>query len=553
MDKATIDYYNFNAHQIAEFYLSTTGGISEYFSYLIKGTVLDVGCGSGRDMVILQKNGFDVFGIDASKGLIDFALSKHPQFNSRINFDSLPELKTINQKFNSIICSAVLMHLSNEEIFNSLFRFREILHENGKLLISIPVFENHSKNDQDSRFYNFVHPEKLILLCERIGFKLMYRWTNNDSAGRTDRKWITLLFSLESDSGIKPISIVESIINKDKKVATYKLALIRAFSDIATNNYNSAQWYNNKMVGIPVDLIAEKWIYYYWPIFESSVFIPQIQRETPSYSKPVAFRKTMDSIIDYYKNNNGSLPVFISDLKNNSFPNEIKLLFSLLIKIIKRTIIDGPVKHSGGINNENEIFRYDSINKCILMNTSLWKEFVLMGSWIFDAALLRWAELTKHLSQNQISSGTIIDLLTLQTIQERDVYLARSIFKNINDLECVWTGKKLNNTFDIDHVIPYSLWYNNDLWNLLPANSTINNQKSDKLPERNLILKRKEIIIHYWQISNNSFPERFKNETHKFTGSSITSNWENQLFHSFSEAIEFTSIKRGVNRWKPAY
>jgi hypothetical protein len=74
--------------------------------------------------------------------------------------------------------------------------------------------------------------------------------------------------------------------------------------------------------------------------------------------------------------------------------------------------------------------------------------------------------------------------------------------------QCVWSAKALNNQYDIDHSMPFSRWPNNDLWNLLPTDNVINNQKSDRLPTEHKLLESKERIQHWWQEAwlNNSKP-----------------------------------------------
>ncbi|WP_368393067.1 hypothetical protein [Psychrosphaera sp. 1_MG-2023] len=47
--------------------------------------------------------------------------------------------------------------------------------------------------------------------------------------------------------------------------------------------------------------------------------------------------------------------------------------------------------------------------------------------------------------------------------------------------------------------MPFARWTNNDLWNLLPTNSEINNQKSDRLPTEHKLKASKERIQHWWQ------------------------------------------------------
>ncbi|HOP97384.1 MAG TPA: GNAT family N-acetyltransferase [Verrucomicrobiota bacterium] len=43
-------------------------------------------------------------------------------------------------------------------------------------------------------------------------------------------------------------------------------------------------------------------------------------------------------------------------------------------------------------------------------------------------------------------------------------------------------GKALDDKFEIDQAIPFALWKNNDLWNLLPALPAINNEKQAASP-----------------------------------------------------------------------
>jgi hypothetical protein len=49
--------------------------------------------------------------------------------------------------------------------------------------------------------------------------------------------------------------------------------------------------------------------------------------------------------------------------------------------------------------------------------------------------------------------------------------------------------------------MPFSRWPNNDLWNLLPTDSQINNQKSDRLPTEHKLKQAKERIQHWWQVA----------------------------------------------------
>ena len=61
--------------------------------------------------------------------------------------------------------------------------------------------------------------------------------------------WTTLLFELRIGSALRPVDQIEGILNRDKKVATYKLALFRALAEIATQQPHIGHWHSNGDVG----------------------------------------------------------------------------------------------------------------------------------------------------------------------------------------------------------------------------------------------------------------------------------------------------------------
>ena len=115
-------------------------------------------------------------------------------------------------------------------------------------------------------------------------------------------------------------------------------------------------------------------------------------------------------------------------------------------------------------------------------------------------------------------------------------------------LECVWTGVSLMDNFEVDHVIPFDLWHNNDSWNLLPASKTANGKKSNKLPSSELLKRRKDSIVSYWEMLKNLEDVKFNKEAETLLILPAT-NWQNSLFGQMSAAIEMTALQRGVGRW----
>lgn len=58
------------------------------------------------------------------------------------------------------------------------------------------------------------------------------------------------------------------------------------------------------------------------------------------------------------------------------------------------------------------------------------------------------------------------------------------IFDELGSIDCIYTGKRLyKEKYAVEHFIPYSFVSHDLMWNLIPADSSFNSSKSDKLPK----------------------------------------------------------------------
>jgi SAM-dependent methyltransferase len=556
MDEKTLTYYCQNAHLLFDRYLNAKDGIVAYFDQAFEPgcSVLDIGCGSGRDLIHLIQKGFYAYGLEPCSEFIELAIEKFPQLKNKLFEGSLPSIpqSLSGKKFDAVLCSAVFMHIPEEDLFDSVYSIRNLLNDQGRLLISIPDSRNDldsSDRDKDGRLMIMRNPWELQLLFERTGFQLITHWENEDSLDREDITWTSMCFKFREEQVLRPIDKIEGVLNRDRKDATYKLALFRAICDIALTEFKGVR-VENKKIGIRVDDIVDRWLIYYWPLVEHA--IPQKFGEFPDFNRKMAFRSAMEKLIAYYKDN-GGLQGFIMDKRSALLNKEAEKLLRKVSNHIRTTILKGPVVYAGGSLQTGRVFEYSTESKRVLFSPDLWREFVLMGHWIKDALILRWAELTAAISKNSKRPSEIIDLLLQQPLPERETADARKIYLAIDNKECVWSGKRLKDEFDVDHAIPFALWMNNDLWNLFPILPTVNNRKRDKLPTTSLVKQRKDVIIDYWKLLRSHMPSRFDYEAARFNGKEFFDllNWENRLFSHFVEAIEYTAIQRCTERWEP--
>jgi SAM-dependent methyltransferase/SOS-response transcriptional repressor LexA len=561
MDLKTSDYYSKNAEKLTEQYAGVIP-LEDFLTSVFARShkILDVGCGTGRDLAFLLGNRKDAYGVDPSREMLAVARqtlgSRGFSSEGRLFVRSLPDLSQFAEsEFDGVLCSAVLMHLPEEELFDAVYALRRILRPGGILLVSVPVTRSDvdpiTRRDRGGRLFTELPASKLHLLFERVGFVVRESQQVGDSLGRSGITWSITEFRLE-ESADRPLHLVESILSRDKKDATYKLALFRALAEIAQTQHHLAAFTHDGKVKIPVKAIADKWLLYYWPIFESEIFICQRTGEKQGAANGVAIRRPLLALIDCFRSS-GGMSGFHAGLNSGKLSQEAAKLWKKALSKFQRTIHTNPVRYAGGGNYS--VFQYDPADNSVCMESNLWRELCLTGSWIQDATILRWAELTEQLSKGAVRASAVIDCLLSIPDPARNVNDAKGYYSKLGERVCVWSGQPLSDgKFDIDHAMPFSLWRNNELWNLFPADPAINSKKSDKLPTYAILNRQRGVIIDYWQGLNNALGEQFSRGAQILLGrdSFAPQNWENQLFSRFVEAFEITAAQRGAPRWEIA-
>jgi len=361
---------------------------------------------------------------------------------------------------------------------------------------------------------------------------------------------------------------IHKIIERDSKSTTYKFALLRGVIDIL-QDHSPYVTYHQDRVHFPTGLLIEKWLLYYYPILESKTILPQINGDTQ-----LAFGRAFEKIISAYRDL-GGFSAFYNDLRNKGIPPTIQSDFFDLAKILRNTITQMPMKYIGrSISDEYySIFGYENKplrkSKAVMDREFLIQNFgtfsfpveygeafKILGSFMNgqDSILFKWAEFSVNASRQNLSMAKVVNEVLRSPITEREIAESKKIYRDIlkreGEVFCVWTGKKMP-SYDIDHVIPFSIWKNNDLWNLLPSDSKINNQKRDKIPSPDLIEKQKDRILQYWEILYQSQPSRFQKEFQiALLGNRPFDSWRDSGIRQLQSSCDYLIVNRGFGEWK---
>ncbi|PKN78355.1 MAG: class I SAM-dependent methyltransferase [Candidatus Cloacimonetes bacterium HGW-Cloacimonetes-1] len=192
MDLKTVEYYNDHA---IEYYNSTCDvdmrDLYKLFEVnLTNGdSILDVGCGSGRDSYYFLRSGYSVTAIDPSKELARLA-------SERIGIEVInTPIQAINftSQFKGIWACASLLHIPFLEMPAVLRKLHEALEDGGTLFISLK--KGDYEGYRNGRYFcDYDVPKFEQLHYTDIGYQLVnYQESLDKRPGRNQAVWLNIV------------------------------------------------------------------------------------------------------------------------------------------------------------------------------------------------------------------------------------------------------------------------------------------------------------------------------------------------------------------------
>lgn len=199
MNSTTNSYYEKHA---AEYFNQTVNADMShlYTPFLARvqpgGSILDAGCGSGRDLLAFSKKGFNVVGIDASAKLAHMASYYSGAPVEAIDFSEM----NFRDRFDGIWACASLLHIEKPHLETILRNFKKALVFGGILFASVREGTG-TRVGGDGREYTFYNLNEFKEQILNAGLELELAWMTSDVLEKREAfSWINILAKKSSVS-----------------------------------------------------------------------------------------------------------------------------------------------------------------------------------------------------------------------------------------------------------------------------------------------------------------------------------------------------------------
>mgnify|MGYP002634735547 FL=1 len=392
----------------------------------------------------------------------------------------------------------------------------ELLKPGGTLVITL----RHGSDEQENRERGFypVSAAELAVFAQRRAVVMKDPVRQPDQT-RAHVEWETVVFTIPDD-GTGSLPLLRHIIVNDNKSASYKLGLLRVLTRIAESAPGVVMRRSDDWVEIPLGIVGLYWLKQYKPLL-----IDHQLRERPESEQGYGFAREafwkLAQISPYDLRVGGHLAADHAAIVTHAIRDACANITKM-----PAHYITWPGRAEPVFEFERRGFRFQPKPLVISAEylarfgvfripAAIWQTLGQYACWLEPAILREWAAL--H-SQWNVSDARAGDQQVFAWEEgRRDTSLAAGRLLDLRqqgvDVPCVWSARHVReaNRLHIDHCFPWSRWFNNDLWNLLPARSDVNLAKGDKLPSALALSDAHRRILDWWDQAwlGSPYRERF--------------------------------------------
>ncbi|HAM62179.1 MAG: hypothetical protein A2Y20_05135 [Firmicutes bacterium GWF2_51_9] len=294
------------------------------------------------------------------------------------------------------------------------------------------------------------------------------------------------------------LRIVEGMQNDN----TYKLAWGRSIVEICSYREN-----NGDVIEISFVDIAEYVLKYYW----NQTFFFHLAQGPKNHSPKI--QKITEELIEHYRNiEQSALPDWFE--KARPILNSDPAFYHKELRKIARTLKQDVCWRFPIVDGDSlPVYELDLDGMTIRL-TSTQVNSIKEYNFILSQLLnYRWAQLLEKFNQSprivsKVKGMSEESIRRNNLTRFKDALLKEYPNGQVRDF---YTGDLLDpNDYTLDHVIPWSFMYSDDIWNLVITSKRNNSSKSNSVPSEEVIEKLKQRNRVLAESLNGSFKEELE-------------------------------------------
>lgn len=193
----TLEYYNKNAELFSEntFDVDMSTLYQQFLDYLSpNGSILDIGCGSGRDALFFHQQGYKVTAFDFAPELVQLARQNTGLDIQEASFYDIDDI----EKYTGIWACASLLHCERSRLPEVLTKIINALKPDGICYLSFK-YGSEDREKEGRHFTDLNEVQMAELLIPHKNILLLQQWITTDNRPDRDDKWLNIIFQKRGD------------------------------------------------------------------------------------------------------------------------------------------------------------------------------------------------------------------------------------------------------------------------------------------------------------------------------------------------------------------
>jgi len=232
--------------------------------------------------------------------------------------------------------------------------------------------------------------------------------------------------------------------------------------------------------------ISHNMFKYYW---NQMMFVQPNFQQSSNPNNPPRFLNYVRDKIEEYKLKYGNKPTEFERVESN-----IKIDYEHLNSILKKNVCFRFLKVG---SQTFDLYQLDLSNDRIILNdVEVIRDY---SDILFDLINFRWTQILELFNSSHPRISKKIKVTDRGGVERSSLSKFHKYLK-LSDSVCFICNQELNDDISIDHLIPWSFIYSDDIWNLVYTHKGCNSSKSNRIVKESEIKRLEERNYRLLQI-----------------------------------------------------